>query len=626
MQIVKKIGVFTLGMIAFVWFIVRVIPKPSRAAYPCQMALFPFAASFVIWATGIISSAIFFRKAKTSYSKLNFFTSALFIVLALLTAYISSVPLTQKSSEANNYQQIKTFIPTDSANSPIGIARGIFPGRVTWAYDPDAINWDGETGFWWSDNSIDTARIDNMISASLMSLTGTLTTKDSWESLFRNYNINHGKGDVGYRFSERIAIKLNMNMVGKHSQQDNSIFNSPQIVHALLRQMVYEAGIPAKNITLYDISRYIPNCIFDLCKKEFPDLIFIDNSHGKDGRVDFKLDRNVPIRWSEKIEERQASYLPNFVTKAEYIINLANLKGHSLAGVTICAKNHFGTYASYDHGNNGPMDANVHPVIAVDNNEKPYTKRPMGTYNALVDLMGHQHLGGKTLLFIVDALFNTSHQTENISSKFKLNMTPFNGNWMSSIFLSQDGVAIESVGVDFLRSEIGPVSRLVTGNVDNYLHEAALADNAPSCTFYDPEGDGSPLESLGVHEHWNNSTDKQYSRNLHVGNGIELVKVEMTTSIPSFSLNSNQPGKQLIRILNNPIKNRTLNIQRLTDNKEKIQMIISNANGEVVYSNQTQDYHVLPTAFNLNFLPSGLYILMVQQGKTKNSIRFFFVD
>jgi len=64
MQIVKKIGIFTLGLIAFLWFVIRVIPKPSRAAYPCQKALFPFAASFVIWVTGVISSAIFFRKAK----------------------------------------------------------------------------------------------------------------------------------------------------------------------------------------------------------------------------------------------------------------------------------------------------------------------------------------------------------------------------------------------------------------------------------------------------------------------------------------------------------------------------------------------------------------------------------
>jgi parallel beta-helix repeat protein len=63
----------------------------------------------------------------------------------------------------------------------------------------------------------------------------------------------------------------------------------------------------------------------------------------------------------------------------------------------------------------------------------------------------------------------------------------------------------------------------------DYLHEAALAHNPPSGTFYDPERNGIPLSSLGVHEHWNNPVDKQYSRNLGTGDGIELF-------IPSLSV------------------------------------------------------------------------------------------
>ena len=66
----------------------------------------------------------------------------------------------------------------------------------------------------------------------------------------------------------------------------------------------------------------------------------------------------------------------------------------------------------------------------------------------------------------------------------------------------------------------------VTGNPENYMHEMALADNPPSGTFYDPghQGNVFRLASLGVYEHWNNPVDKQYSRNLGIGNGIELLK------------------------------------------------------------------------------------------------------
>jgi hypothetical protein len=74
--------------------------------------------------------------------------------------------------------------------------------------------------------------------------------------------------------------------------------------------------------------------------------------------------------------------------------------------------------------------------------------------------------------------------------------------------------------LDFLWEEWPAVVRI--GGVEDYLHEAALAGNPPSNTIYDPDNDGMRLQSLGVHEHWNNPIDKQYSRNLGTGNGIEL--------------------------------------------------------------------------------------------------------
>ena len=62
----------------------------------------------------------------------------------------------------------------------------------------------------------------------------------------------------------------------------------------------------------------------------------------------------------------------------------------------------------------------------------------------------------------------------------------------------------------------------------DYLVEAALADNPRSGMFYDPNhrGNETRLTSLGVHEHWNNPNDKQYSRNLGTGEGIELVRID----------------------------------------------------------------------------------------------------
>ncbi len=102
-------------------------------------------------------------------------------------------------------------------------------------------------------------------------------------------------------------------------------------------------------------------------------------------------------------------------------------------------------------------------------------------------------------------------------------MTPFSNDWPSSIIVSQDPVAADSVANDFLYTEWSDFPH--KSGTDDYLHEAALIPDPCSGTNYDPNHDGGLTESLGVHEHWNDANNKQYSRNLDLlyGTGIELV-------------------------------------------------------------------------------------------------------
>ena len=46
------------GLSALVWFLIRVVPKPSRAAYPCQRVAMPLASGFVIWLVGLAGSIV----------------------------------------------------------------------------------------------------------------------------------------------------------------------------------------------------------------------------------------------------------------------------------------------------------------------------------------------------------------------------------------------------------------------------------------------------------------------------------------------------------------------------------------------------------------------------------------
>jgi hypothetical protein len=129
---------------------------------------------------------------------------------------------------------------------------------------------------------------------------------------------------------------------------------------------------------------------------------------------------------------------------------------------------------------------------------------------------------------LIDGLYAGKHAKER--SPRKWNSSPFNGDWSSSLLVSQDPVAIDSVGFDFLWTEWDDAPHR-SGTTD-YLVEAALADDPPSGTFYDPDHQGNVvrLASLGVYEHWNNPTDKQYSVNLGTGKGIELIKLSRAVS------------------------------------------------------------------------------------------------
>ena len=135
--------------------------------------------------------------------------------------------------------------------------------------------------------------------------------------------------------------------------------------------------------------------------------------------------------------------------------------------------------------------------------------------------MGHAHLGGKTVL--VPDRRPVSGQASHRPRAAQLGFAPLRRQLGS-----------QSAGVARPRGHRLRGLRLPVGRwddhprrpgVDDYLHEAALANDPPSGTFYDPDHPHADqrLASLGVHEHWNNAEEKKYSRNLGTGEGIELV-------------------------------------------------------------------------------------------------------
>jgi hypothetical protein len=273
----------------------------------------------------------------------------------------------------------------------------------------------------------------------------------------------------------------------------------------MIWQLTGPGRVPQSSITLFDSSRFIPGNLYDKIHLEFPGVVFVDHIGG-DGRLRAEFKPNaIPF----SITSRNASGLDTTVIEATYLIDAALLKGHVSSGVTLCAKNLFGATSI-----NPDWHKNAHDGF-------PHPRDGSASYSAFVDFLGHKDLGEKTMLFVIDGLYASSNADGPPQSKWKT--APFNDAWPNSIFMSLDGVAIDSVGFDFLTSEWPDLVDIA--NADNYLREAALANDPPSKTFYDPERTGNRCRSLGVHEHWNNGADKKYSRSLGTANGIDLFQV-----------------------------------------------------------------------------------------------------
>ena len=507
------------GLFALLWFLLRVLPKPSRATYPCQRLAFPVASGFIVWVVGAIGSVAAIRRAKRYFAQSKYVLCVVLVALSIAVVWLAQGITTEEVLYAEE--------PT--ANAPVGRAKGVHPGRVVWVHDPDATDWDGPgDGHWWQSNHTNQAVVDRMMSRAIQALSGEDSDAAAWHTLIKHFNKTHDKGEVGYQEGEKVVIKVNfvgciriwnrrpVTSIEDYNLRSLDYMNtSPQMIIALLRQLVNEVGAEQEDITVGDTLCYFPNEYYEMCHKEFPNVSYLELL-GQFGRTAAKHS-SLPFYWSTPdAGGKETDYVPQSYARADYLINLANLKSHNdQGGITLCAKNHYGSLVRKPARITSHYD--MHKAL-------PYNTPGMGHYRPLVDLMGHKHLGGKTLLYLIDGLYAGQHAKERAPTKW--NLQPFNGDWTSSLFASQDPVAIDAVGFDFLWSEWNDGSHR-SGTTD-YLIEAALADNPPSGTFYDPdhEGNVTRLASLGVYEHWNNPRDKHYSRNLGMGDGIELVKPE----------------------------------------------------------------------------------------------------
>ncbi len=165
------IAFYAAGITSAIWFLVRVLPKPSRASYPCMRAAAPIMSGFVIYLVGLWGSAFALKHLRKSIALNRYFHGFSFLIL--LTVFL--VITTTGDIKPSLASPVLITDPPDGPNQPMGVAQGIMPGRVTWAYDrasTDSLCTNGPGDRYFMPGNYDQPVIDSMIRKSVLSLTG----------------------------------------------------------------------------------------------------------------------------------------------------------------------------------------------------------------------------------------------------------------------------------------------------------------------------------------------------------------------------------------------------------------------------------------------------------------------
>ena len=144
-----KVTLPIIGFFSLIWFLIRVIPKPSRATYPCMQVAFPLASSFIIYLAGIFTTIFAFKKAKKYFTDAKYIPLVLFLAVCLIAGATSFL-----KTDKPIYSQVED--EEHPVNQPMGEAKGIFPGRVVWIHNQEATNENCENesdDYWWMDQN-----------------------------------------------------------------------------------------------------------------------------------------------------------------------------------------------------------------------------------------------------------------------------------------------------------------------------------------------------------------------------------------------------------------------------------------------------------------------------------------
>lgn len=336
---------------------------------------------------------------------------------------------------------------------PLVVRGGNPSGRVVHVHASGATSWNFGSDYY--GDHVDQDVVNEMVDQGVMSLTGTSSVAQAWQSLIPDYT--SGKA---------IAIKVNFNNAGFNCEvTDTDIDALIHPVNAIV-QGLKQMGVAEADVWVYDATRPIPNkfaeegCLYSgvqffgtRCQNE---ATF--DSSDPNAVVDF----SSPGLASQKVTD--------VLVNATYLINIPIMKKHGGAGITLSFKNHLGTI---------PNPNNLHDYLG------PGAPHYAPGCNPMVDIWLNPHVGPKTQLVVGDGLFGNRLTNTSPPQPW----TTFEGGAPNSLFFATDPVAIDCVMCDFLEAESGAAG----DGADVYLQiaeEAELGGYERGNPWEEPWGSG----------------------------------------------------------------------------------------------------------------------------------------
>jgi len=295
---------------------------------------------------------------------------------------------------------------------------------------------------------IDKARLSETLKSGLLSFTGSEDVKGAWTKLL-----------TGYRPGHRIAIKPNFNFVN-HGYRYT--VTAPELIDAVVGQLVEEVKVNPANIYVYDLCKIIPHALVRRRIRHSVNYVERIDASSFMGKVRLRMgyslasaDRGTPIDMREDIVDRTGAkvtcYMPGVLTSADHLITMPLLTNHIFQSNSGALKGHYGTVRF--------SNRNSYPVVLHGNVMK----------KSITDINRNIHVSGKTRVIISDAIFGVYDRGEGEGKK---PWKTFNG-FPESILISKDPVAMDSVLASMVIRE-RKIRGLDTMNHD-YLFDAEVA-------------------------------------------------------------------------------------------------------------------------------------------------------